>query len=81
MLCYAESFVTRNAALRVQSAALFFFKGKTSLIWASSKGHFPVAELLIGAKADVNAHNVSRMWTVLFINEFRFWQYALNSPP
>ena len=44
-------------------------------------GRLEVAQLLIGAKADVNAQNVSRMWSALFISEFRNRQYALNSPP
>ena len=34
-------------------------------MYASSNGHLPVAELLIGAKADVNAKNVSRNMIVL----------------
>ena len=31
---------------------------ESSLIWASSHGHLPLAELLICANADVNAKNV-----------------------
>ena len=45
----------------------------TSLIKASYNGHLPVAELLIGAKADVNAKAVSKKNSDVsaFISEFR----------
>ena len=38
-------------------------------MWASNNGHLAMAKYLIGAKANVNAQDVSRMWSALFISE------------
>ena len=73
-----ESLYTSNAALRALVDTLMFFQGYTSLIRAFSNGRLPVAELLIGAKADVNAKNVCKknydFWACLseFRNQFLF---------
>ena len=37
----------------------WYFQLTTSLILATINGHLPLAELLIGAKADVDAKDVS----------------------
>ena len=46
-------------------------QGQTALILASYNGHLPVAEALIGAKADVNVRDVSSFCMRLLFNDSR----------